>query len=1191
MRTRYATLALSAMLFAAFGLASINAQTTITIGTGTGSGTYPVYLNWMYGGSVALYTAADLGQAGWNCGSGTITNLKWNIQTASNYQDGTIRIWMKNTSQTSVSTGAIDTSGTLVWAGSCPSFNSTGWINFTLQNNFSYTNGSNVLVTVQRQDPVYYGNTAYFYYTTATGMHASAAQDNSMPTSLTANSNRPNIQMTFSANCAQPPAITINSAPTCPSSSNQSVNSTITVSGGTVSDARVWFRKNAGTWYNSTATTISGSTYTFTINHTTLGGVTGGDLVEWYLGAISSASLSITSPYGGGGNPPGTTPPATFYSYKIPPALPYLESFEGGMAGWTFGGTASSWRLGVPPSGLGGAAYQGTNALVCSDPAVGNYYHDSEASWAMSPTYNFSGSAQDPVLVFEHKYSFESSYDGGKVEYTTNGGASWTQLGSYSDANGLNWYDATSVYGCSSNTVPVWSPTWTTSWKHSVRTLTGLAGQSCVQLRFFFCSDGSVYTYPGWAIDNVQIGYFPQKDVQVASVNLSYAANRWAFVETLPHIVTANIQNNGWEANPTTVTLVYKVGSAPTSAIDGNAQIFTPTWVSGKATCVFTTPIVPAVGPLNLYVRAFYTGDLVPANDQIFYPATIQGIKVFGFENFEGLITGAPNWRTGWSHVNNGGASGWTLATTGLSGSAQPTVAVWYPDGNPNESLISPPALLAAGSSYRIQFKAAVNNGSATLKLLYGKTPDVTQMTVINTWTVTNTSFQSMLGPIAGVAPYFNTDPATATNYYIAFQIVAPVTTTGSVQIDDIILDENPTPPPKIGYGLPGTPNGQHIDNPATPLQLFAIYKKPGVINHTYEVVSTTYNYGAPGDFLWDVVSNTPWIKITKSVANPTLYLPSNPFIPARPRQLQTFTLEVDPGQFLPGTYNGSITMYGKLYNSQYPAGISATNEPYPVTVQLNVTTAGSGVPGAPTSLKACMSSMPASVTPYLFKDGNGQTFAAVTVTSGSIPSMCIEAFPAQLPAGIARYRYVQRYFKVAAGGSGWSANIDWYYTDSEMMAGGVTAPNKLRCIRQLTSGGAWQDPTLGVTSTSIPAFYYVRGTGYTPSNIGGNHALVTNWVPKAGSSTIPTGYALSQNYPNPFNPSTKIDFSVPQEGQVRLVVFNSLGDEVATLVNEVVPAGSYSVTFDASSLPSGMYVYRLLSGNFSESKTMMLAK
>ena len=96
---------------------------------------------------------------------------------------------------------------------------------------------------------------------------------------------------------------------------------------------------------------------------------------------------------------------------------------------------------------------------------------------------------------------------------------------------------------------------------------------------------------------------------------------------------------------------------------------------------------------------------------------------------------------------------------------------------------------------------------------------------------------------------------------------------------------------------------------------------------------------------------------------------------------------------------------------------------------------------------------------------------------------------------------------------------------------------------------------------------------------------------PVVESIVNPDAFELTANYPNPFNPSTKIDFSVPVEGQVKLVVYNSLGDEVATLVNDVVPAGTYSVNFDASSLPSGAYVYRLVAGSHSETKRMMLAK
>ena len=89
----------------------------------------------------------------------------------------------------------------------------------------------------------------------------------------------------------------------------------------------------------------------------------------------------------------------------------------------------------------------------------------------------------------------------------------------------------------------------------------------------------------------------------------------------------------------------------------------------------------------------------------------------------------------------------------------------------------------------------------------------------------------------------------------------------------------------------------------------------------------------------------------------------------------------------------------------------------------------------------------------------------------------------------------------------------------------------------------------------------------------------------------IPEVYALSQNYPNPFNPSTVINFSIPESGLVTLKIYNVLGQEVVELVNDVKSAGSYEVTFDASNLTSGMYVYTITSGNYSATKKMMLLK
>jgi hypothetical protein len=85
--------------------------------------------------------------------------------------------------------------------------------------------------------------------------------------------------------------------------------------------------------------------------------------------------------------------------------------------------------------------------------------------------------------------------------------------------------------------------------------------------------------------------------------------------------------------------------------------------------------------------------------------------------------------------------------------------------------------------------------------------------------------------------------------------------------------------------------------------------------------------------------------------------------------------------------------------------------------------------------------------------------------------------------------------------------------------------------------------------------------------------------------------YSLAQNYPNPFNPSTKINYAVGTEGFVNLKVYNILGVEVATLVNEYKPIGSYTAKFNASELASGVYIYKLSVNEFSQTRKMVLEK
>ena len=103
---------------------------------------------------------------------------------------------------------------------------------------------------------------------------------------------------------------------------------------------------------------------------------------------------------------------------------------------------------------------------------------------------------------------------------------------------------------------------------------------------------------------------------------------------------------------------------------------------------------------------------------------------------------------------------------------------------------------------------------------------------------------------------------------------------------------------------------------------------------------------------------------------------------------------------------------------------------------------------------------------------------------------------------------------------------------------------------------------------------------------IGGPNVAVT-----PVGTNIPSKFTLEQNYPNPFNPNTNIKFSLPKATNVQLVIYNSMGQEVKSLVNEFKNAGSYSVDFNASSLASGTYFYKLITGDFVETKKMTLIK
>ena len=144
-------------------------------------------------------------------------------------------------------------------------------------------------------------------------------------------------------------------------------------------------------------------------------------------------------------------------------------------------------------------------------------------------------------------------------------------------------------------------------------------------------------------------------------------------------------------------------------------------------------------------------------------------------------------------------------------------------------------------------------------------------------------------------------------------------------------------------------------------------------------------------------------------------------------------------------------------------------------------------------------------------------------------------------------------------------------------------------------AGNTWINQTLPVQS-NVHGIYFLNGlTGWCVGMNNNSYPKVFKTI-SGGLTSISSNlnhtlenFNLSQNYPNPFNPETIINYELGITNFVSLKVYNSLGMEVATLVNEKKPAGSYSVSFDGSKLSSGIYFYKLESGGFVETMRMVL--
>jgi hypothetical protein len=204
--------------------------------------------------------------------------------------------------------------------------------------------------------------------------------------------------------------------------------------------------------------------------------------------------------------------------------------------------------------------------------------------------------------------------------------------------------------------------------------------------------------------------------------------------------------------------------------------------------------------------------------------------------------------------------------------------------------------------------------------------------------------------------------------------------------------------------------------------------------------------------------------------------------------------------------------------------------------------------------------------------------------------------------SGVSEFSTASPFIKITSPNGGEHVVIDSTYVirwqsnvqdtvDVDLMRGNTVVSVIADSILSGTSAILWQIPST-VTGDSS---YKIRihsvthpGVADTSDNSFTIGAAVTGI--SSPQNTVTT-YALYQNYPNPFNPATVISYQVPKSSPVALIVFDILGREVRTLVNQEQPAGRYTITFDASNLASGVYFYRMQAAGFVQTRRLLLLR
>ncbi len=203
----------------------------------------------------------------------------------------------------------------------------------------------------------------------------------------------------------------------------------------------------------------------------------------------------------------------TITNIPVVTEFPYFTDFETWDGGWKNdleNSTNSSWAFGEPIGPDISSAASGVNAWVTN---LSGNYNNNEFSYFVSPCYDFTALDEDPLISFSIYYDTELSWDGGWLEGSTDGGMTWTKVGSM--GTGLNWYNFNNTI---QNLGNVWAGN-SLGWLNAENTLVGFAGEADCRFRFAFDSDPSVNSYDGIGIDDVYISEIFEDDLSMISAD------------------------------------------------------------------------------------------------------------------------------------------------------------------------------------------------------------------------------------------------------------------------------------------------------------------------------------------------------------------------------------------------------------------------------------------------------------------------------------------------------------------------------------------------------------------------------------------------------------------------------------------------------------------------------------------------